>query len=231
LALLALRYRLGRWMLLAAGIFALPALLNTGTRFLIPSLPFLAMAMGMAFQNSWGVVPLLAAFQAGLSWPAILPLYCQSFAWRLRSIPWEAALRKVPADVYITHYSPDYPLARKIELQVPSGGRIFSFAGRPESYINREVLVSYESAEANLMYDIMQAPIDGYKPVQRLKFPFAAQPLQAVRLVQTGTAKAFWTVSEVRIFNGSGEVARKPGWRLSATPNGWEVQLAFDNSP
>lgn len=231
LALLAWRCRIGRLMLLAAVAFALPAFLNTGTRFLIPSLPFTAMAMGMAFQNSWGVLPALAVFQAVLSWPTVLSLYCHPYAWRLGSIPWEAALRRIPAADYIARHSGDYPLARTIELQVPPGGRIFSFAGRPESYMNREVLVSYESAEANLVNDILLAPIDGFKPTKRLRFAFAAQPLTAVRVVETASANPFWTVSEMRVFNGASELPRLPEWRLSARPNGWEVQLAFDNSP
>ena len=39
----------------------------------------------------------------------------------------------------------------------------------------------------------------------------------------------FWTVAELRIYSLGKELMRSPGWRLSAQPNGWEVQLAFDN--
>ena len=38
-------------------------------------------------------------------------------------------------------------------------------------------------------------------------------------------------MGEMRIFDGSSELPRDPGWRLTAHPNPWEVQLAFDNSP
>jgi len=31
--------------------------------------------------------------------------------------------------------------------------------------------------------------------------------------------------------DGANELARSPAWRLSARPNPWDVQMAFDNSP
>ncbi len=52
-------------------------------------------------------------------------------------------------------------------------------------------------------------------------------------MVNTASAKAFndfWTVAEMRLRYQGREVPRSPSWRLSAQPNGWEVQLAFDNS-
>jgi len=38
-------------------------------------------------------------------------------------------------------------------------------------------------------------------------------------------------MAELRIFDGSSELPRDPAWRLTAHPNPWDVQLAFDNSP
>jgi hypothetical protein len=230
LALLGLRYPLGRRLLAAAAVFAIPAFWNVGTRFLMPSLPFLAMAMGLALQNSWGAMPALAVFHAVLCWPATLSLYCRPYAWRIGSMHVDAALRKTPPQGYIAARIGEYPLVPAIEKEVPPGGRIFSCAGRPEAYINREVLVSYESAEANLLNDILLAPVDGYRPTQRITFRFAAQPVRAVRVVQTARSRAFWTVAEMRVFSGATELPRKPEWRLRAQPNGWEVPLAFDNS-
>jgi hypothetical protein len=40
-----------------------------------------------------------------------------------------------------------------------------------------------------------------------------------------------WGVAELRILDGANELPRLPGWRLSAHPNPWDVQMAFDNSP
>ncbi|HYL75224.1 MAG TPA: glycosyltransferase family 39 protein, partial [Bryobacteraceae bacterium] len=51
LALLSLRFRAGRQLLLAAVIFALPYAANVGTRFLIPAAPFLSLSLALAFAN------------------------------------------------------------------------------------------------------------------------------------------------------------------------------------
>jgi len=51
LGLAALRFPAGRQLLLPAGLFALPYLANTGTRFLIPALPFLSLAMALALTS------------------------------------------------------------------------------------------------------------------------------------------------------------------------------------
>src|SRR5207237_9356327 len=48
LALLALRLPQGRTLLLAALVFLIPYTANIGTRFLIPALPFVTLAMGLA---------------------------------------------------------------------------------------------------------------------------------------------------------------------------------------
>ena len=51
LALLALRFKSGRRLLLAGLVFAMPAYLNVGTRFLIPAAPFLTLALGMGLSE------------------------------------------------------------------------------------------------------------------------------------------------------------------------------------
>jgi hypothetical protein len=44
------------------------------------------------------------------------------------------------------------------------------------------------------------------------------------------SADNFWTVAELRIYSQGRELTRSPDWKLSAKPNGWEVQFAFDNN-
>jgi hypothetical protein len=39
-----------------------------------------------------------------------------------------------------------------------------------------------------------------------------------------------WSVAEFRVWNQGKELARAPEWRLTAKPNPWDVQLAFDNT-
>ena len=146
ISLLALRQPQGRRLLLAGAVFAIPALFNTEVRFLIPSIPFLALAMGLALANSWGVLPVLAVFHAVISWPSVLSVYCDPNAWRIRGLPVRAALRLEPESHYIAAHIGDYGLKPAIEQAVPSGERIFSFAGRPAAYFDRDIIVGYESS-------------------------------------------------------------------------------------
>ena len=146
ISLLALRQPQGRRLLMAAAVFAIPALFSTEVRFLIPPVPFVALAMGLALANSWGVLPVLAVFHAVISWPSVLNVYCDPNAWRIRGFPVRAALRLEPESTYITAHIGDYALKPAIEQDVPPGGRIFSFAGRPAAYFDRDIIVGYESS-------------------------------------------------------------------------------------
>ena len=62
LGLLALRYSQGRRLLAAGALFAIPAYFNTEPRFLIPVLPFVALAMGMAATGGAACCPLWRFF-------------------------------------------------------------------------------------------------------------------------------------------------------------------------
>ena len=146
-ALLALRHEHGRRVLLAAVVLAIPVVFNPGPRFLISSLPFLALAIGIAMQNSPGVLPALATFHVFLGLPAVMPSYCASWAWRIREAPIRVAVGLQPEPPYLHRYLPDYWVKEALEKHVPKQERVFSLAGLPEAYVNRRIVVSYESAE------------------------------------------------------------------------------------
>jgi hypothetical protein len=229
LGLLALRFKSGRRLLLAALVFGLPASLNTGTRFLIPSVPFLALAMGVGLAEVPGALPVLMLFQALVCWPPVLSTYCDPWNWRISSFPMRAALRLDPEAPYILKNIGDYALKVPIELAVPSGERIFSCAGRPDAYIDRDIIVSYESTLGNLADDILLAP-QAHKPEFAQHFKFLPVTTRGVRVVNIAKGTEFWTVSEMRLRSQGRELPRSSAWRLSAWPNGWEVPLAFDNN-
>ena len=146
LCILALRHPHGRRLLLAGAIYAIPACLNTELRFLIPALPFFALALGLAMADSWGALPAVALLQALLCWPAIMDTYCDRIAWRVHGLQWRAALRLEPESEFISSRVGDYALKPAIEGAVPVGGRVFSFAGRAAAYIDRDIVVGYESS-------------------------------------------------------------------------------------
>ncbi len=229
LAPFALLDRQGRRLLLGAAIFAIPAFLNTGARFLIPSLPFVALAMGIGLGSSRGVLPAVALFQAIACWPAVVNLYCDKWAWRISTVPIRAALRREPEAEYIQAMVGDYAWKGPVEQMVAAGEKVFSFAGRPEAYINRHIVVGYESTLGNLVQDTLWAPM-AHKPARRQRFRFLPLSGRAVRVVETAAADASWTVAEMRVFSQGRELSRSHEWRLSARPNGWDVGLAFDNN-
>ena len=230
-ALLALRFKYGRRLLAAALLFGVPAYLNVGARFLIPSLPFLAMAMGIGLAELPGAVAVAALFHALVCWPPVLSTYCDSWAWRVSQCPVRAALRLDPAQPYIEAAAGDVALQSVIESAVPKGERVFSFTGRPEAYINRDIVVSYESAFGNLVNDILWTP-QAHPAQFEQSYRFLPVMTRSIRVLNTATegGDEMWNVAEMRVRSQGSEVKRAPGWRVSAWPNGWEAQLAFDNS-
>jgi hypothetical protein len=228
-ALFALRFKIGRQLLMTALVFALPAYFNVGSRFLIPCLPFLTLAIAIALAEIPGALALLAVFEALVCWPAVVSTWCAPWSWRIASAPVEAAFRKPPAEVYMRKWLSDSTLKGPIEAFVPKGEKVFSFAGRPESYIDRDIVVSYESVLGNLVNDVLWTP-QAHPPGTQLHFKMLPVTTRAIRVVNMASAATFWTVAELRIYSRGRELARSPDWRLSAQPNGWEVQRAFDNN-
>jgi len=156
LSLLALRHPHGRRLLLAGAVFSIPAFLNTEIRFFIPAIPFLALALGLAMENSWGALPTVALLQALLCWPAIMDTYCDRNAWRVRGFQIRAALRLEPESEYIASHVGDYALKPAVEKAVPPKGRLFSFAGRAAAYLDRDIIVGYESSQGMRLQEALQ---------------------------------------------------------------------------
>ncbi len=233
LALLALRFREGRRLLLPGLLLFAPYLANVGTRFLIPCLPFFAMAMALAI--SWP--PALAAillFHAVASWPSIIPRYSDKYSWRLDRILYKQALRRIPQDRYLRQNFPAYGIARMIEDNVPKGAPVLAVNGLPDAYTTREIMVGFQSAYNDDLADILNAGWDeSRQPLRRITFKFPPQPVRRIRVLQTalGAPLEEFKAHELRFFSNGAELPRNPAWRLQAWPNPWDVQEAFDNSP
>jgi hypothetical protein len=233
MALLALRYPAGRRLLVAAVLFGLPYYANIGTRFLIPALPFLSLAMGLAVAPWKHAAAVLVLAHAVLSWPDVMRTYSKDYAWRLDKILIRQAFRIEPEESYLTRKMPTYPMTRLIEDKVPPDGKVFMFSPLPEAYTSRDLLVGYQSAFSNTVSDILLTPvIREYQPTWQYRFRFPAQPLKKIRVLQTAAGGPDqWSVTELRVFLNEEELPRSPFWRLRAQPNPFDVQMAFDNSP
>jgi hypothetical protein len=232
LALFALRHAEGR-RLLGAALFALAAYpSNIGTRFLIPALPFVAMAMGLSFGIRRWIPVAVLAIHAVLSWPSAIPSYASKWAFRLEKVTWKEALRLRSEDNYILSHLPSYAITRTLEELVPPGRRVMGFGQIPEAYTNREFFVAFQSAEGVGLRDIFMTPLTRERQATRqVRLQFPAGRRRAVRVVQNrDESGGQWTITEMRVFSGGNELLRSPQWRLRARPTLHEVQKAFDAS-
>lgn len=238
-ALLALRWQAGRWLLGATLFAALPFPMNVGTRFLIPALPFVALAMALAIEVRvvLGVLMLAHALLAWPNWPpGLMTKTPLQESWRLLRVPWKAALRIEPEAGYLTRRSDGYRRAMLADRLMAPGTRVLRSNGFAESYTDRELLVGYQSANNEVLQDILYIGMDDSRwPKLHWNFRFPKdRAVKRFRLEQTFAVQVVeeqWNVTEVRLYQGDKEVARDPAWRLTAKPNPWDVQMAFDNSP
>jgi hypothetical protein len=232
LALFALRFREGRQLVFAGLLFVSTYFSNIGTRFLIPMVPFVSLALALAVANlPWLLLALVAA-NVIACWPGMYGRYCTPGAWQIYELPVKAALRRQSEDAYLSR-DPDYKIVRMMGRVVAPGDRIFAIGQNGRSYLPRELRTGYRSAANEVMQDILwTAVFQGYQPVLSLKFDFPAREFRKLRVVlKGGDPENQWSMAELRVYDGSNELPRDPGWRLTAHPNPWEVQLAFDNSP
>ncbi len=230
-ALLALWNRQGRRLLAAAVVFGAFYFSNIGTRFLIPPLPFLALAMMLALRRVPALAIAVAVAHSVISWPAVIPRYSQPGAWRLNSIPWKEALRIEPEEEYLERRLPNYGVARMVERTTPPGATIFAFSAPPEAYTSRKMLVAYQSAENRVSGGILwTAYVPQSAPTIEMRFSFPRQPLRVLRVTQTNYGTDLWHIHELRVYDGPNQIPRGPEWRVRAHPYSWGIDQAFDNS-
>lgn len=236
LALLALRSPLGRRILLAALFFLLPYPMNVGTRFLIPALPFVALAMCIAIPGRVAGPALagIAVIHGALSLPPVVGRGPMANSWHIPNLPWRAALRIESPDDYLGRVSPEWRVAQMVERATPANAVVLSLTQIAEAYTSRQIWVDYQSAEGERLRDRLFVAIDpNFQPVRQLRFEFPRQQLQAVRLVQTAPsgARDIWAMTEMRLFDGGSEIPATPAWKLRASDAPWTLPLAFDGNP
>lgn len=229
IALLALGRRQGRQLLLAALVFGATYFSNISTRFLIPPLPFVALAMALVLSRVPRVLVAVALVHALISWPSMVVKYCHYDAWHLSKVPWREALRIKPEEPYLESNLPWYGAARLVERTAPPGSAVFALTPIPDAYTSRNILVAQQSSENVMSREILwTAFTPDYQPTWRLRFSFPRQPLGAVRVVQTNSGADLWNIHELRVFDGERELPRDPRWRLDAQPYPWGIGEAFD---
>ncbi|HEY1221150.1 MAG: hypothetical protein ABSE42_02865 [Bryobacteraceae bacterium] len=232
LGLAALRKPLGRQLWLAALVFGANYFSNIGTRFLIPPLPFVALAMAMAFTALPGMALAVVVLHAALCWPPVVAKLLPTGYWRLAITPWRDAFHLRDPERYFDNHLALYPVSELVEKATPPGSSVLTFKAIPDAYTSRRILVDWESAANQVAVRIFQsAAIGTHAPNGRLRFTFPARRLRAIRVNQTASGPDVWSINELRIFSSGHELPREAGWRLTAHPFPWTIQDAFDNSP
>jgi hypothetical protein len=231
LALASLATRPGRRLLFAGLVFLLPYPQNVGTRFLIPALPFVALAMAAGMERLWPRVLAPAAVVGAcvLSWPGVIALYEMPSNWRIQEIPVRAALGLVPADQWLLERSPSWVIARMLDQFVPPGQKIWSTMPVAEAYAKSEVLVNYFSAEGELLEDILLMPLrPETQPLREWRYSLAT-PSNRLRLELKAGGAGMWSIGEMRFYSAAG-VQLKPR-HVSASTFPWDIGLAVDDNP
>lgn len=137
-ALVALRKKEGRTLLIAAAVLSLPVLANTGTRFLLPAAALMAVVLVSVLPTP-AAVALVVLQVAG----TFAPLG----EWHLPPVPWRAALRLTPENEYLRGTLPGYDLVEQINSRTPVGSRILACSAIPEAYLRRETLVYWQNRQ------------------------------------------------------------------------------------
>jgi hypothetical protein len=232
LALLSLRRHEGRRLLFAGIVFAFPWFFNIGTRFLIPALPPLTLALAFALAHPIALLPVIALLHAFLSWFSTPFRYFDSHAPRITSFPVRAALRIEPEEAYLARRSAGYLVDRLIEREVPPGEKVFSFDQIPEAWTTRQVLIGYYSAHNEALTDVLwTAMVPGLCPARALDLYFPPRRLRRLRAIWKGPSDTrMWQISEFKIFSENTPILPDGTWHFNADPNPWDAHFAFDNS-
>jgi len=227
LALLALRKPAGRLLLAAAALLLAPIAFNVGTRFLMPALPFLALALACALPRP-ALLPVVV-LQAVLCFPPVLLKLEDPYTWALHTFPWQAALRLQSESDYLQSVSNDYRNARFLESHTTPKDRIFALSGIAKAYATREIAEYWHSnRNSRLTFALQMAYVKPLAVKTRAEWPAVA--LTAIRFTSTTANPGEWTIFESRLFSPGGFLYASPQWNLNASQNYSDSPGAFDGN-
>jgi Dolichyl-phosphate-mannose-protein mannosyltransferase len=227
LALLAWCKPVGRLLVVASLLLLVPVAFNVGTRFLMPALPFLALALAVAFSRR--VLLALAVLQAIICFPPIINRLQGPQGWTLTGLPWRAALRIQSEPDYLKSATSSYPVARFLEQHTTSKDRIFALNGIATAFTTREVLEYWHSNRAVRLTRALQTAFE--KPLTvRAHAEWPPLPLSGIRFVSNADYPLEWTIYEARLLSPGGFIYASPQWHLDASINLSDVPGAFDGN-
>jgi hypothetical protein len=228
LAVLGARRRNVLLLIALAAVFSFPWWMNAGARFLMPAIPFIALAMCSVVPFR-GAVAILV-LHAITAWPAILSMYSPGVL-QLRDFPLQAALRLETEEQYLNRTSLDYRYAKMAEEHTPANARIFDLTGVHIVYANREFVGFWNSAlGARLLEGLEFARAKGAPLLAATVAQFEAKRVCGVRIVRTADTARPWSLNSVDLMLGGKRIEERSGWQVRASTNLWEIPFAFDKN-
>ena len=246
--------RLGRTLLIAGAVFALPVIGNIGTRFWIPVSSLFALALGLVV-TKWPVIAgCILALHAITALPPVARLYAAPGAPMLSGLPIRAALRFDPEEQALQKSADSYDVVRIIERHVPANATVLALAWVMEAYTTAAIRTHHLSAANERLAETLWTPItEALQPGKRFSFTFPKLQTSAIRITQTGIVEPDraahsdkagfmvlnkpriqsdqWGINELRFFREGKQIPQSREWRVYAQPNRWDAPLAFDNNP
>ncbi|MGH9662049.1 MAG: ArnT family glycosyltransferase, partial [Bryobacteraceae bacterium] len=229
LALLSLRRRTGRLLLGAAALLGLPWLANAGARFLMPALPFVALALAASLPRpaAWAVV----AVHAVASWPDAIALYGRPHTWRLPDLPLRAALRLEPERDYLRRTLWEYKVAEFFNETASPDRKVFALFDVARAYTSGEIVEWWQSGEGQRIVDTLKvSSLYAGDPLFDLVVEFPARRFRAFRFRLARAHRGEWCIHDVSFHSGGDRIYNSPQWRLDAWPNRWDAPLALDEN-
>jgi hypothetical protein len=228
LALFGIRRRNTAILLAIAAVFSAPWWLNAGARFLMLSLPFIALALLSVLPRP--VVLAVVVLHAITAFPGVIGLYA-SGAWRLQTFPWRVAFGFESQGAYLRRISPDYNFAKLVEAHTTAGDHILDVIGIAGAHVSRHTTGSWQSATAENAFRAMAfAYTAGDEDLYAVRARVTSGPYGGIRVLQTSAGDDVWSVCEIQLFRNGEWLRNDPRWSVDANPNPWEAPLAFDNN-
>ena len=235
LALAGLLWPQSRMLVAAAAVVGAGYAGNVSARFLIPVLPFVVLAMAFVVSRlprGACILCALAAAQMVTSLPWVTKYtHNPKIPWPgLNQVPWTAALRIEPEERYLRRQSDAYAMSREIEARVPEGERILAlYGGFLQSYTTRFVMDLKRSAGAETFADLLYSNrFSATDATRRFTATFSETRARQMLLLQTAADATMWGITEIRLWHGGRVIPPPAAQNLDASPNPWDIGLAFD---
>ena len=159
LSILALRYKLGRLLIVTGLMFAIPIIGNMGTRFILPALPFFSLALGLVLSRWPAALYLVIVFHALTALPPVARQYAAQGALMLDGFPIREALRIRPEEDTLHALAASYDVASMIEKHVSPNDTVLALAWVMEAYTTPTIRTHHLSASNERLAETLWTPV------------------------------------------------------------------------